>query len=188
MSAKSFETVEVRNRPAWREWLEEHHDAVSEIWLVFYKRHTGITTLSYDDAVEEAICFGWIDSLIRKLDEDRYARKFTPRKIDSKWSTINRRRYEEMKSRELLTEAGLARPPTSRSGDAKRLPATDVPAYIAECLKTEPQAWENFQQLAPSYRRNYIGWIDSAKRPETREKRLQEALELLAAGKKLGLK
>jgi uncharacterized protein YdeI (YjbR/CyaY-like superfamily) len=188
MSGKPIDTVVVEDRQEWREWLEEHHDDVSEIWLVFYKRHTGINTLSYDDAVEEAICFGWIDSLIRRLDDDRYARKFTPRKADSKWSTINRRRYADLLARGLLTEPGRARPPTGHSGDAKKVSATKIPSYIKERLKTNPQAWQNFQQLAPSYRRNYIGWIDSAKRPQTREKRLQEALELLAAGEKLGLK
>lgn len=188
MSRKPIETVEVQGRQEWRKWLEEHHDAISEIWLIFYKRHTGITTMSYNDAVEEAICFGWIDSLIRRLDDDRYARKFTPRKADSKWSTVNRQRFADLQACGLLAEPGMARPPTSRSGDAKRVSATEIPAYIEERLKTDPLAWQNFQDLATSYRRNYVGWIDSAKRPETREKRLLEAVELLAAGKKLGLK
>ena len=188
MSAKAIETVEVADRPAWRNWLAEHHEDVSEIWLVFYKRHTGIQLVSYDEAVEEALCFGWIDSLIRRLDDDRYARKFTPRKANSKWSEINRRRYADLKARGLLAKPGLDRPPTSGSAYAPRPSATDVPAYMEERLKTDPQAWRFFQQLAPSYRRSYIGWIDSAKRPQTREKRLSEALERLAAGKKLGLK
>lgn len=188
MLEKPREILEVSDRQAWRKWLAEHHDAVSEIWLVFYKRHTGINTLSYDAAVEEAICFGWIDSLIRRLDENRYARKFTPRKANSKWSTINRRRYADLRERGLLAEPGVARPPTRRSGDAAKISATKIPSDIEEKLKTNPLAWQNFLNLAPSYRRNYIGRIDAAKRPETREKRLLEALELLEAGKKLGLK
>jgi len=84
MLAKPLRTLEVGSRREWRAWLQDHHDSEAEIWLVFPKRHTGRASLSYDDAVEEALCFGWVDSLIRRLDDDRYARKFTPRRPDSK--------------------------------------------------------------------------------------------------------
>ncbi len=188
MSPKPIETVDVRDRPAWRNWLKEHHDSNTDIWLVFHKRHTGVTSISYDDAVEEALCFGWIDSLVRRLDDARYARKFTPRKANSKWSTSNRRRYAGLKSRGLLAEPGLRRAPTDRSGDAPRPDVSALPPYIEQTLKTDPSAWRFFEQLAPSHRRAYIGWIDSAKRQETKEKRLSEALSLLASGEKLGLK
>ncbi len=188
MPAKPIEKLDVRSRQKWRKWLKEHYDSKSEIWLVFQKVHTGITCISYNDAVEEALCFGWIDSIIRRLDDARYARKFTPRKADSKWSTINRRRYADLKSRGLLATPGLKRAPTSRSGDAPKPSASALPSYIEETLKTDPRAWQYFKQLAPSYQRAYIGWIESAKREETKEKRLREALSLLAAGRKLGLK
>ena len=188
MSAKPSETLDVRDRQAWRKWLEEHHASSLEIWLVFHKRHTGVASVAYDDAVEEALCFGWIDSLVRRLDDERYARKFTPRKANSRWSTINRRRYADLASRGLLTAPGLERAPTSRSGDAPITSTSTLPSYIEETLKTDPVAWQFFDQLAPSYQRAYIGWIDSAKRQETKERRLREALSLLAAGKKLGLK
>ncbi len=187
MPPKAIKTLSARSRREWRRWLQEHHDAESEIWLVFPKRHTGVTTLSYDDSVEEALCFGWIDSLVRRLDDDRFARKFTPRKPDSRWSTINRRRYESLASRGLLTDPGLKRAPTGRSGDATRPPAT-LPLYIAKALKANPRAKKFFEELAPSYRRLYILWIDSAKREETKDKRLHEALRMLAAGQKIGLK
>jgi uncharacterized protein YdeI (YjbR/CyaY-like superfamily) len=188
MSAKVLKTLDVRSRPHWRQWLQEHHDSESEIWLVFHKRHTAETSLGYDDAVEEALCFGWIDSLVRRLDDDRYARKFTPRKPDSKWSTINRRRYADLKARGLLAAPGLERPPTNQSGDAPRPSLSAIPDYIMEQLKANARAYEYFERLAPSCRRAYVGWIDSAKRQETKEKRLREAITLLAAGKKLGLK
>ena len=188
MSAKPIETLDVLNRHEWREWLIAHHDSRSEIWLVFHKRHTGKVTVNYNDAVEEALCFGWIDSLVRRLDDDRYARKFTPRRADSNWSTINRQRYADLESRGLLATAGLKRAPTSKSGDALRSSTSVLPPYIVEGLKSDPRALQNFEQLAPSYRRAYIGWIESAKRQETKEKRLRESLSLLAAGKKLGLK
>jgi uncharacterized protein YdeI (YjbR/CyaY-like superfamily) len=190
----AVKTLEVRSRQEWRKWLSDNYDSQSEIWLVFRKQHAGhagqagATSLSYTDAVEEALCYGWIDSLVKRLDDARYARKFTPRKAESKWSTINRRRYADLKSRGLLAAPGLERAPTNRSGDAPRQSASAIPSYIEERLKTDPRAWQYFEQLAPSYRRAYICWIESAKREETKEKRLREALSLLATGKKLGLK
>jgi uncharacterized protein YdeI (YjbR/CyaY-like superfamily) len=181
-------TLDVRTRRGWRRWLEKHHDSEAEVWLVFYKSRTNVASVPYEDAVEEALCFGWVDSLIRRLDDDRYARKFTPRKENSRWSTSNRRRYAVLKARGLLAEAGLKRPPTDRSGDAPRPPTAAVPRDIRKALQSDPRAWGFFQQLAPSYRRAYLAWIEAAKRPETRERRLREAVALLAAGKKLGLK
>ncbi len=181
-------TLDVRNREQWRNWLREHHDSESAVWLVFHKRHTSVEFIGYDDAVEEALCFGWIDSIVKRLDDDRYARKFTPRKPDSKWSTINRRRYADVKARGILAAPGLERAPTNRSGDAPRVSLSAIPPYIEARLKSDANAWKAFERLAPSHRRAYIGWIDSAKREETKEKRLREAIGLLAAGKKLGLK
>ena len=187
-SMKVFKTLDVRSRRQWRKWLQQHHDSESEIWLVFHKRHTTTKSISYSDALDEALCFGWVDSLVKRLDEDRYARKFTPRKPDSRWSTINRRRYAALKARALLAAPGIQRAPTSRSGDALRPSLSEIPTYIQEELEANPPARKYFQQLAPSYQRLYIAWFDSAKRQETKDKRLREAILLLAAGKKLGLK
>lgn len=180
--------MNVRTRRQWRKWLEEHQTSEREVWLIFHRRRSGVKSLSYDDAIEEALCYGWIDSIVRRLDEVRYVRKFTPRKADSKWSTANRRRYADLASRGLLAAQGLRRAPTCRSGDAPRPSAAELPSYIEQGLRADPRAWRTFGRLAPSYRRAYIGWIDSAKREETKERRLREALRLLAAGKKLGLK
>ncbi len=188
MSTKPTETLDVRTRQAWRKWLKEHHGSSTEIWLVFHKLHTGVTSVPYGDAVEEALCYGWIDSLARRIDDATYARKFTPRKANSRWSTSNRRRYADLEARGLLAAPGLERAPTSLSGDAPMASISTLPSYIEEALKADPVARQFFEQLAPSYQKGYIGWIDSAKRQETKEKRLREALGLLAAGKKLGLK
>ena len=174
------------SRQEWRRWLQAHHDSESEVWLVFYKRHTGVEWIRYEEAVEEALCFGWIDSILRRLDDRRYAQKFTPRKADSAWSSSNRRRYAELARRGLLAAPGLERAPTGRSGDAPKL--TSVPRYIKRRLDADPRVRKHFEELAPSYRRAFVGWIDSAKREETKKKRLEEALRLLAAGKKLGMK
>jgi uncharacterized protein YdeI (YjbR/CyaY-like superfamily) len=185
---KRLKTLDVRTQQAWRSWLGKHHDVETEIWLVFHKRHTGRMSVDYHDAVDEALCFGWIDSLIRRLDDERYARKFTPRKADSRWSTSNRRRYGALKAGGRLAPPGLKRPPTARSGDAPRPSGTTVPPDIERALRATRSAWKFFERLAPSQRRMYVGWIDSAKRPETRDRRLREAISLLAAGRKLGLK
>jgi uncharacterized protein YdeI (YjbR/CyaY-like superfamily) len=179
--------LEVRNRQQWRTWLGKYHASSSGVWLVFYKDHTRVKSIPYEDSVREALCFGWIDSLIKRLDDDRYARKFTPRQPTSKWSDINRKRWVELKAAGLLTTAGLTAAPTDNKY-APRPAIPDLPAYIAKALKENPKAWDFFQGLAPGRRRHFVGWIHLAKRPETREKRIREAISLLAAGQKLGLK
>jgi len=186
--AKTLKTFEAATLEEWRTWLAEHHASESEVWLVFYKRDTGRARISYEDAIDEALCFGWVDSLVKRLDDARYARKFTPRKPDSKWSTVNRNRYAQLKAGERLMPAGLNRAPTEQSGDAPRPSLAKVPQYIQEALGSHPAAGRYFQSLAPSYRRTYIAWIDSAKQQATKMRRLDEAIRLLAAGKKLGLK
>jgi uncharacterized protein YdeI (YjbR/CyaY-like superfamily) len=188
MASTSLKTLDVRTIAAWRAWLATHHQSESEVWLVFHKRHTGRPSIAYDDAVCEALCFGWIDSLIKRLDDDRYARKFTPRKAGSRWSTANRQRYARLEASGRLKPAGRKLAPTDESGDAPRPSLDRIPHYIEQGIKRHCAAWEFFQSLAPSYRRQYIAWIDSAKREETRAKRLGEAIEKLAAGEKPGLK
>jgi uncharacterized protein YdeI (YjbR/CyaY-like superfamily) len=187
--AKSIATLDVRTRAAWHEWLEKHHRSATEIWLLFHKKQTGTPCLKYEDSVEEALCFGWIDSLVRRIDDDRFARKFTPRKPGSAWSPTNRRRYASLQNRGLLKDAGRAHAPGANVAMAPpRRHWETLPKYIERALKANGAAWRQFEQLAPSYRRNYIGWIDSAKREETKRRRLREAVRLLAKGEKLGLK
>jgi uncharacterized protein YdeI (YjbR/CyaY-like superfamily) len=180
-------TLEVGTLEEWRRWLAEHHDRESEIWLVFHKRHTGRPSIAYEDAVDEALCHGWIDSLVKRLDDASYARKFTPRKADSRWSALNRERYARLQAAGRLKAAGLERAPSSRRSDPPPVPAR-VPGYIARALRRHGKAWAFFQSLAPSQRRLYVLWIDSARREETKARRLQQAIAKLAAGEKLGLK
>jgi uncharacterized protein YdeI (YjbR/CyaY-like superfamily) len=175
----------------WRQWLTDYHATVPEVWLVFHKTHTGIAAITYTDALDEALCFGWVDSLVKRLDDDRYARKFTPRRADSRWSEINRKRYAVLEASGRLTPAGIQRPPTQR-GYAP-LPArftmpSKMPAYIQEALKRHPAALRHFEELSPSHQRRYLGWIESAKRDETKARRIEETIRLLTAGKTLGLK
>ena len=143
--------------------------------------------MAYEDLVREALCFGWVDSLVKRLDDDRYAIKVTPRKPTSKWSDINRRRWSELQAAGLLAAPGLAAAPTGNSyGPRPSIP--ELPAYIAKAFKTNVRAWRYFQTLAPTYRRHFVVWIHIAKRPETRERRIRESIELLSAGRTLGLK
>jgi len=186
MTLKNLKTLDVSTRQAWRKWLERHHASEREIWLVFHKKHTSKKSIALSDAIDEALCFGWVDSLIKRLDDNRYARKFTPRKADSKWSTINRRRYAQLKASGLLAPAGLARKPTTRSGDAPQA-SPQVTRHIEKVLKANTRARAQFEKLSPSLRRNCIAWVDSAKRDETKQKRLRELIAKLAAGEKVGM-
>jgi uncharacterized protein YdeI (YjbR/CyaY-like superfamily) len=175
----------------WCDWLDEHHASESEVWLVFYKQQSGVSSIDYEDALDEALCFGWVDSLVKRLDDRRYARKFTPRRPDSRWSTKNRQRYEELKAAGRLKPAGVKRPPTDRGYGPRpaRLPMpSKLPAYIQAALSKHPTALRFFESLPPSQRRRYLAWIESAKQDETKQRRLKEAIRLLASGKVLGLK
>ena len=180
-------TLEVRNRQQWRAWLAKHHTSSPGVWLVLYKAHTGVKSIPYEDIVREALSFGWIDSLVKRLDDDRYALKVTPRRATSKWSDINRKRWAELKAAGLLTSAGLAAAPTSNTYAARPV-IPELPVYIAKALKANPKAWKFFRELAPTHRRQFVVWIHTAKRSGTRENRIRESIGLLAAGKKLGLK
>ena len=186
-----MKTLLVRTLDQWRAWLAEHHASVPEVWLIFHKRPSRVATVAYKDARDEALCFGWVDSLIKRLDERRYAMKFTPRRADSRWSAVNRQRYAELEASGRLKPPGIERPPTDRVYGPRppRLPMpAQLPPYIRAELRSHPKAWSHFEALAASQRRRYIAWIESAKREDTKLRRLQEAVRLLTAGKVLGLK
>ena len=130
---------------------------------------------------------GCIDSLVKRLDDDRFAIKVTPRQPTSKWSAANRKRWKQLHEAGRLAAPGVAAVPTANRY-APRPTIPELPAYVAKAFKTNRSAWQHFQALAPTYRRDFVVWIHTAKRPETREKRIRESIALLSAGKKLGLK
>ena len=179
--------LEAPDRRRWRAWLEKNHDSSPGVWLVYYKGRTGVDCVDYEDSVREALCFGWIDSIIKRLDDDRFVRKFTPRKPASQWSDSNRRRWAELRAAGQLAPPGLAAAPTGNSYPP-RPEIPELPGYFACALKANPKAWKHFRELAQSYRCRFVTWVHIAKRPETREARIRESIALLAAGKKLGMR
>jgi uncharacterized protein YdeI (YjbR/CyaY-like superfamily) len=180
-------TLDVRERAEWRRWLAKHHASSPGVWVLRHKEHTGSSSMSYEELVREALCFGWVDSLVRRVDDDRYAIKVTPRRPTSKWSDLNRRRWGELEAAGLLAPPGLAAAPTANTYGPKP-PIPELPSYIAKAFKANPDAWRFFQSLSASNRRDFVVWIHTAKRPETRERRIRESIELLSSEQKLGLK
>ena len=189
-----MKTLHVTRREDWRRWLQANGRKEKEVWLVFYKRHTGRKRLEYEDAVEEAICFGWIDSLLNRLDDERYAQKFTPRRPGSRWSDLNIARAKKMIATGLMTPAGSSfiTPALLRRGPqpspARAAAAKPFPGTIARALAGDAKARAFFASLAPSYRNLFVAWVESAKKEETRRRRLDEMLARLRAGRRLGMK
>lgn len=182
------------NRDDWRNWLKENHDKEKEVWLIYFKKNIGKPSIPYEESVEEALCFGWIDSIIKKMDDEKYARKFTPRTDYAKWSESNKARVRKLIKKGRMTEIGLAKinesalnrkEKTLRDKLKKRMV---IPNFLKQALLKNKKAWANFNKLAPSLKRQYVGWIMSAKKQETRTRRIKEAIGLLSQNKKLGLK
>jgi len=190
---KMSNTLYVTNRDDWRAWLKKNHDSQREVWLIYYKKHTGKPRIPYDDAVEEALCYGWIDSTVKRIDEEKYAQKFTPRNEKSNWSELNRKRALQMIKTGKMTKAGLAKfrhAEEQKDEEAKEKPSKKrlvIPPDLKKALSANKKALENFNNFPPSYRRLYIGWISAAKRPETREKRIKQTVKWSKENKKPGM-
>jgi uncharacterized protein YdeI (YjbR/CyaY-like superfamily) len=180
------------NRKGWRKWLEENHNVIDKIWMVFYKKSTGKPVLSYDDAVEEAICFGWIDGKIMKVNEEYYVRSFTPRRKGSSWSELNIRRAKKQ------IEEGVMRPEgmlefrkTIDNPDLININFRDNDAEIPDdlllALRENLPAMDNFLKFSKSNRRLYLAWLASAKRLETRKSRIIKIVEFSLKNQKPGM-
>jgi uncharacterized protein YdeI (YjbR/CyaY-like superfamily) len=183
----------VTNRDQWRDWLSQRHDGEVGVWLVFYKKATSRPTIQYEAAVEEALCFGWIDSIIKRVDGEKYVRKFTPRKDKSNWSALNRKRAAKMIKAGKMTDVGLAKIKVAKKTglwdqDGRPVTSLGISPEFADALAGNKRANECFEELAASYRKHYIGWIAVARRPETKKRRINESIALLEKGKKLGMK
>ena len=185
--------IHVTTRNAWRRWLAGNHlQEQGGVWLLFHKKNSNRPSLDYEDAVEEALCFGWIDSIIKRIDKHAYCRKFTPRKADSAWSNSNKTRIKKLAKEGRMTEFGQAKVNIAKKSgrwalDPKPVIAMDLPPELVEALGRNKTAKDFFEKLAPTYQRQFIGWIFMAKQPGTKARRVKESLALLARGEKLGL-
>ena len=185
---KELITVFVPSRAELRRWLLEHHTQEESIWLVFHKKSSGLPTLSYDDIVEEVLCFGWIDSLPGKVDETRTKLRLSPRKPGSGWSRINKQRIEKLMSAGLMHPSGLLVIEKARKdGSWDLLNEVDelkVPEDLVEAFTTHAGSAEKFAAFAPSSKRGILEWIQQAKTPETRLRRVSETARLASLGLK----
>jgi uncharacterized protein YdeI (YjbR/CyaY-like superfamily) len=183
--------LEVPDLVTWRRWLDAHHDSDRAVWLVFNRKATGAQCVAYEDALDEALCWGWIDSIVRNVDEGTYVRKFTRRTNPEKWSVANLRRLRRLLTAGRVQPSGLAAVSESvlrraTSADAPPPPKNEpgMPSELVRALDDAPAAKRFFDTLAPSYRRNYVLWVSSAKQPATRERRATEAARRLSNRRK----
>jgi len=181
-----LDRLTVADRASWRRWLTEHHDSAPGVWLVYYKKGSGKSGVRYDDAVEEALCFGWIDSKVKSLDDERYMQVYTPRKRGSVWSRLNKERVERVVAAGLMTEAGWARVEAARQdGSWALLDAVDdliEPDALRAALDADPAARAGFDGLAESARKQALYWVYSAKRAATRTDRIAQITAAAVAG------
>jgi uncharacterized protein YdeI (YjbR/CyaY-like superfamily) len=182
------EAVYPPDRAAWRAWLAAHHATAKGVWLVYYKKGSGMPTIAYPDMVKECLCFGWIDSRVSKLDEARYLQLITPRKPKSVWSKINKGYVEELERENLLAPAGLRAIQLAKDNGSwsslDEVEALTIPEDLAAALAASPPAKSTFAAYSPSTLKLALTRLAAAKRPETRQRRLTELIALAAEGKK----
>ncbi len=178
-----------RNRDEWRNWLVENHNTEKEIWLVFYKKKSGVQCVNYEEAVCEALCFGWIDSLLRSVDSEKYIQKFSPRRENSKWSDTNKKRMMKLIKEGSMADAGLKyfnfdldelERDLENPGMKKKI---ELPEEYLEKIEQDTDAFTFYTKMPPSHRNQYAAYIMEAKKEETRLKRLARVIETLKANK-----
>jgi len=183
-------TFYATNRREWRAWLSKHHRTAPEIWLIYYKQQSGKPRIPYNHAVEEALCYGWIDSLLKPIDANCYAQRFSPRRPTSRLSAMNRERVRRLIASGRMTRFGLEsiKHAFDHKRDTKPRPKWEVPNDILRRLKRDRTIWRNFQRFPASYQRIRIGWIVAARRRrDVFEQRLRYFLKMTAQNKRFGM-
>lgn len=182
-------TLYVFRRKDWRTWLARHHDTEPEIWLVYYKKASGKPRISYNDAVEEALCYGWIDSTLKPIDGEKYAQRFSPRRAGSKLSPLNKERIRRLIRSRKMTRIGLARIEHAfLEHKTQKKERFTLPSDIRNALKQDPVVWKNFNAFPESYKRIRIGWIDgSRERQQVFDTRLRYFIRMTAKNKTFGM-
>jgi len=179
---------------AWRSWLAEHHDREDVVWLVFRKKSKGPVPFDYQEALDEALCMGWVDSLLRRIDELSYMRKFTPRKATSTWSERNKERVELLILEGRMQPAGMKTIEVARGNGmwdkGVQIPEVDesLPDALLSAFQDSFQARDHYFGMPSRAQKQFNIWINMAKRAETVRKRVDESINLLEKGKELGLK
>jgi uncharacterized protein YdeI (YjbR/CyaY-like superfamily) len=181
-------TIYLTHRKEWRSWLAKNHDKEKEIWLIYYRKSSGKKRIPYNDAIEEALCYGWIDSTLKGIDEEKFAQRFTPRSPKSMLSEMNRERIHRLIENKKMTPIGLASVShtfDTKSRDKKAIIAPD----ILKKLKSNGQAWENFQKFSEGYKKVRIGYIEGRRSwgKELFQKSLQHFINMTAKNKKFGM-
>jgi uncharacterized protein YdeI (YjbR/CyaY-like superfamily) len=185
-------TLYVSTRKAWRAWLAKHHATQKEIWLIYYKKESRKPRIPYNDAVEEALCYGWIDSTLKPIDAEKYAQRFSPRKPRALWSAMNIERLRRLLRQKKVTKAGMEAATdalgTLRKQRNDRKSRVTIPTDILKALKRDPITWRNFSSFPASYKRIRVGWIDASRhRPEVFQQRLRYFLKMTAQNKRFGM-
>jgi uncharacterized protein YdeI (YjbR/CyaY-like superfamily) len=188
MPSGELKTYYAKDRNAWRKWLDKNHAKSPGVWLIYYKKSSGTPRVEYNDAVEEALCFGWIDSTIRPIDDKKYMQRFTPRKPKSGWSGLNKQRINRMIEQGLMAPAGLEKIEIAKKDGSwesfDHIDAIQLPDDFAKALAKNKKAKSNFQNFPQFARKQFLYWINSSKRPETRKQRIQLLVKKAAANKK----
>jgi uncharacterized protein YdeI (YjbR/CyaY-like superfamily) len=195
MPAAELKTYFAKHRKALRKWLEKNHAISPGIWLIYYKKTSGRKRLEYSEAVEEALCFGWIDSTARPLDEERYMQRFTPRKPKSGWSSLNKQRIKRMIEQSLMTAAGLEKIDIAKKNGCWKsldkiyapVEQLEIPGDLAKEFSRNKKAKNNFDNFPVFTRRRFLYWINAAKRDDKRAERVKIAATMCAANKKPGV-
>lgn len=185
---KIGKTLYVKSRMSWRKWLEKHHDRQKEIWLIYYKKHTLKPRISYDDAVLEALSFGWIDSTVKGIDDEKFAQRFSPRKNTSVLSQLNLERVRELIKEDKMTEAGLKAISHVYDPAKDKVDKFKIPAGILRAVKSNPDVWKNFQKMPESYKRIRVAYIESRKRHSTGmyKSALSNFIKMTSENKRIG--
>jgi uncharacterized protein YdeI (YjbR/CyaY-like superfamily) len=181
-------TLYVTNRKNWRKWLSKNHNNQKEVWLIYYRKETGKPRISYDDAVLEALCFGWIDSTVKKIDIERFAQRFSPRKPISSLSQMNRERIRELIKEKKMTKWGLKAIVHVFNPEKAETNKLVIPQDIYKALRTNKDAWKYFQKMPLSYKRIRIAYIETRKRHsmDIYKKSLNHFIKMTAQNKRIG--
>lgn len=179
---KEIEIFYPRSRKEWRDWLQDNHDKKQSVWVIYYKKKSNVPSVIYSDAVDEALCFGWIDSKSKPLDEHKFMQFFSRRKEKSVWSKINKEKVERLTKEGLMTKAGYAIIEIAKQNGSWTIlddaEALIIPNDLEKEFQHRNNAKEYFLSLSRSDKRNILQWLTLAKRQETREKRISEIVEL----------